>query len=292
MRRRLLRPALVLVLISLTLAACGSATPDGAGDTDDRADAFGQSEVVGAGMVMQSSRDASPELCMGAVLTSYPPQCGGPTLAGAFSWADVESESQGGVRWTNGSYYGVGRYDQASDTFTLTRPLSSTPPEGLEPPAEEPLDFAQLCEDPFRGGDPGFSDPDSATQEVFQQRLQGLEGYIGSWVSDGRSMFNVIVTGDPEAAHAALREVWAGGLCVEQREGPTEADLLAAQEALNGVHEELGILGSGPDVMNARLDVQVLLADDAAVERIEELVAPWLTAEQVRVTGTFQPLPD
>ncbi|NLJ54743.1 MAG: hypothetical protein GX344_11525 [Intrasporangiaceae bacterium] len=285
----------VLALGALVLSACGSATVDpdaGSPGEEAAAGAAGRSQVVGAGMVMQSTPGAAPELCMGPVLTSYPPQCGGPTLAGAFSWDDVEAETQGEVRWTNGYYYGVGHYDKASDTFTLTRPLSVTPPEGLEQPTDEPLDFPQLCDDPFRGGDPGFSDPDLAKQEMFQQRLQSLEGYIGSWVSDGRSLFNVVVTGDPEAAHASLREVWAGALCVEQREGPTEADLLAAQGALNDVYQDLGILSSGPDVMSGRLDVQVVLADEATLERVHELVAPWLTPEQVRVTGTFQPLPE
>ena len=290
MQRRL--HCLALMLGALALSACGTATPDSAGD-DPSNPAAGTDlvEVVGSGMVMQSSANAAPELCMGPVLTSYPPQCSGPVLGGLFSWDDVEAESQGGVRWTNGYYYGVGHYDQGSNTFMLTRPLSATPPDGFTPPEEEPVDFPQLCDDPFRGGDPDFSDPDLEKQNTFQERLEQLDGYVASYVSDGVSMFNVIVTGDADEAHATLREIWPGGLCVEQRDGPTQTDLLAAQAALSDAHGDLGLLGSGAGGMTGQLDVQVLLADDATIARIHELVEPWLTPDQVRITGTVSPLP-
>jgi len=271
----------LLVLAALTLSACGSAAFRPGGPS-----ASSETEVVGAGMVMQSS----PELCMGAVMTSYPPQCGGPSLAGEFSWDDVGAETQGGVRWTNGTYSGVGHHDKDSDTFTLTRPLSENPPEGMVLPEPEDVAFPQLCDDPFRGGDPRFTDPDLTRQPALQSRLQNLDGYVGSYVSDGVSMFNVLVTGDPEVAHAELREVWRGGLCVEQRQDAPEVDLLAAQQALTTIHEELGVLSSGPDGMTGRLDIQILVADESTVQRIHKTVSPWLTPEQVQITSSFQPL--
>ena len=236
---------------------------------------------------MQQSSTADIELCTGPMLTSYPPQCGGPKLRGEFSWDDVDSEEHAGVRWTNEWYFAVGRYDRTANTFTLTRPLSTEPPEGYTEPTPEAVDFPQLCEDPFRGGDPGFTD-DPAAQEALQLRLEGLDGYVGSWVSDGRNLFNVLVTGDADAAHTALREIWPGGLCVEQREAATESDVRAAQDALAEHFEELGLSSSGGG--QGELSVGVTFADEATVARIHEIVSPWLTPEQVRIDSVFVPL--
>ena len=284
MRRSGIRPARLLIVSALTtliLTACGSASPDPAASGPE-------TELVGRGIVMQRSPDAHVELCMGAVAQSYPPQCSGPGLSGAFSWDDVEFEDQGGVRWTNDSYYGIGHYAQAPNTFTLTRPLSAQPPTGLTAPADEPLDFPQLCDDPFRGGDEGYSDPDLTLQNTFQERLDTLPGYVESWVSDGERMFNVIVTGDAQEAHASLREVWPGGLCVEQRDAPTAAEIESATQALSEHAEELRLQSWGGQ---GTLSIDLLLADDEHIARIHEIVQPWLTPDQVTITGSFQPLP-
>lgn len=288
MRRSSVRALPVLALSALTacgLVGCGQQIhdPGTVGTSTLAAD----TELVGRGILMQDSPDADVELCLGAVLTSYPPQCGGPTLAGEFSWDEVESEQQDGVRWTDISYYGVGHFDRDSGTFTLTRPLSADPPEGLALPEQEAPSFPQLCEDPFRGGDENYEDPDLSIQNTFQEQLDQLPGYVESWVSDGERMFNVIVTGDAEEAHATLREVWPGGLCVEQRDAPTAADVNAASEALGKHRDELQLQGWGGQ---GTLDVSVLIADEATVTRIHEVVQPWLTPEQVRITGDLQPL--
>lgn len=278
------RPLVLLPAIAvaaLVLTACGSVANPPAQPDDDLP------EVVGRAAVMKQSPTADIELCTGAMLTSYPPQCGGPKLLGEFSWDDVESEQHGGVRWTNEWYFAVGRYDQAADTFTLTRPLSLDPPEGYTEPETEDIGFPQLCDDPFRGGDPDFTD-DLAAQELLQQRLEGLDGYVGSWVSDGRNLFNVLVTGDAEAAHSSLREVWAGGLCVEQRDAATESDVRAAQEALGEHYEELGLTSSGGEA--GGLGVGVTFADESTVARIHEIVSPWLTPDQVTIASVFVPL--
>ena len=57
--------------------------------------------------VLQES--ARPELCVGLVRTSLPPQCGGPPIVN-WDWDDVDwEESANGVIW--GDYEVVGRYD-------------------------------------------------------------------------------------------------------------------------------------------------------------------------------------
>jgi len=76
---------------------------------------------------------------------------------------------------------------------------------------------------------------------------------------------------------------------VEQRDAPTAVDVAAASDALGEHAEELGLYGWGGQ---GTFDVSVVLADEATVARIHEILSPWLTPEQVTVTGALQPLPE
>lgn len=278
--------AVAALAAGVVLSGCGAADPgSGTRASDDATDA----EVVVRGIVMQSSPDARIELCVGPVMESYPPQCRGPELRGEFSWGDVEVQEQGGVRWTDTVYVAVGTFDRAADAFTLTRPLSTDAPPGVTMPTAADVDFPQLCEDPFRGGDPGHPG-DLESQERLHQRLSTLDGYVTSWVSDGADLFNVVVTADAEDAHAALREVWAGGLCVERRDLPTAAEVASAQDALNERARELGLMSSASGGTSGLLEVEVMLADAETTALVHEVVAPWLTPEEVSISGAMRPL--
>ena len=57
-------------------APCPTPVPDG--------------EVRTSGLVTVLDAGTGPELCLGAVAESYPPQCGGPALED-FDWGDVGS---------------------------------------------------------------------------------------------------------------------------------------------------------------------------------------------------------
>lgn len=299
--------ALAVAALSLGLTACGTATGPGPGGPDEEGATATQDlvdpavELVALGMVMQSSPDAEPELCVGGVAASYPPQCGGPVLAGAFSWDDVETEQASGVRWTNDGYWAVGHLDRSGEgtgTFTLSRPLSVDPPEGFTPPAYEDVGFPQLCEDPTadvpdvdqaartEGGD------GEAEQQALIETAEQLDGYVTMWTSDGGPTMNVVLNrdGDLEAARAELRHVFSGPLCLEQRDLPSEQDVQAAQEALGQRWDELGLLGSGGGGVTGLLDVDVMVADRETVEAIHEAVSEWLTPEQVTISSTFRPL--
>ena len=72
----------------------------------------------------------SPELCVGPVAESYPPQCRGIPLRG-WDWADHRGafETSGGVRW--GQFQIVGTFDGA--TMTVTRATA----EAVYDPADE-----------------------------------------------------------------------------------------------------------------------------------------------------------
>ncbi|GAA5167638.1 hypothetical protein [Ornithinimicrobium tianjinense] len=282
-----------LTVVPLLLAACGTATDAGAptSTAEDVQIVEPGEELVGHGMLMQSSADAPVEICVGGVAESLPPQCGGPVLRGAFSWEELQPERAAGVTWADGVWV-VGTYDAEAGeggTFTLTRPVSTEPPEGFARPTPEQSAFPQLCDDPFRGGQEGYADP--ADQEELGRALQDLDGYVTSWVSDGSSMFNVVVTSDTDAeeTHGRLREVWKGGLCVESRDLPPEQDVRAAQDALAKRFSELGLLGAGSGV-SGLLDVGVVVTDRQTVDAVRETVAPWLTPDQVVITGALRPL--
>lgn len=249
-------------------------------------------EVVARGMLMQTSPTADVELCLGAMPAIHPPQCGGPTVVGEVDWEALRPESAMGRTWSADHLWAVGRFDPdagESGALTLTRPLSLTAPEGVTPPPQlaSPR-FPQLCDDPYAGGGrPGGGSPE--TQNALSERLPALEGYIGSWVSDGSSMFNVLVTGDASAAHDTLREIWKGGLCVQQRgDLPPEVDVRAAQGALSSLP---GFQASWSDDSTGVLHLEVLVLDDTTRQRIVDAIEPWLAEDQVRVTSAFQPMP-
>jgi hypothetical protein len=122
MRSRL---SLLAVLTTLVLAgsACGGDDSDDvARDPASSASAAPPDAAVPDGPVR--TRDlatvmdtGSPELCLGPVAESYPPQCGGPALLG-WDWArhDGTYDEQGDIRW--GTYALTGTWDGTAFTAT------------------------------------------------------------------------------------------------------------------------------------------------------------------------------
>lgn len=303
-------PALTLALAvagALALAGCGTASepgtdPGGDAPVSDTGPGGGTTATAGAGLPSWSARDPDllltghglvlqqegqpPELCVGGVAESYPPQCGGPELVG-FEWADApEHESASGVTWGHATV--VGTFDGAR--FRLTEPASQEPPESRGEPDQ--TGFPQLCDDPFRDGDEDWRGGPGAEQAMADlgRELEALDGYVTSWVSNGHDLYNVVVTGDPESAHRQLREVWAGGLCVEQRDLPTQQQLRAGQAELQAVSDDLGVLSSGGGGADGLLHVGVLVADGPTVAAVREAVAPHLSPEHVVVEGALRPV--
>ncbi|QCR18968.1 hypothetical protein [Agrococcus sp. SGAir0287] len=91
-------------------------------------------EVVGQGLVLDAG---VPVLCLGPVLESAPPQCGGLRLAG-WDWSSLDGwEEQSNVRWC--SYAVQGTWD--GETFTATSDpvsLALYDPAPVSTPAAEP----------------------------------------------------------------------------------------------------------------------------------------------------------
>ena len=285
------------VAVALLLAACGSATgptPGVGKPSGPVADVVDpDQELVAHGILMQGSPQAEVEICVGGVAESFPPQCGGPVLLGDFTWDAVGPERASGVTWTDDPWYAVGTFDPEGGhqgSITLTRPVSADPPEGYAvPSAGEEVTFPQLCEDPFVGGDEEAAG-DLAAQEQLAAALEDLDGYVTSWVSDGSSLYNVVVTGDPDEAFAHLRKVWKGGLCVEQRDLPTQGELREAQTAVGEEGDRLHLLHTGVGGVSGLLEVGVLVSDQETVDAVLEAVSPWLEPDQVLITGALRPL--
>jgi hypothetical protein len=136
--------SLLAALVTLVLA--GSACSGGG--TDDVAEDPGTSPsppaaAVPTGPVRTSDLatvmdTGSPELCLGPVAESYPPQCSGPALL-EWDWAQHEGtyDEQGEVRW--GTYALTGTWDGTAFTATDALPgalydVAAPTPTSAPPP--------------------------------------------------------------------------------------------------------------------------------------------------------------
>lgn len=135
---------IALAALLLMLTACGSGTDDetatdpGSGDgsseqarpTDVPA-APGSVRSRNLAMVMDTGR---PEICLGPVAESYPPQCGGPEITN-WDWSAQKGmfDQQGKFRW--GSFAVTGTWDGSAFTVDGAIPgaLYDVPVEEGEP---------------------------------------------------------------------------------------------------------------------------------------------------------------
>ena len=207
-------------------------------------------EVRTGGLVMVIDDGDGPELCLGPVAESYPPQCGGPALAD-FDWGDAGSEEASGVRW--GSYALTGTFD--GSTFTVTDAIPAALYDTMAEPEQEPL--AAACDDPTT------TDTAKTTPEDLDATLaaaSALPTYASAWLTG--NTINVAVTEDAEGAEAELRKTWGGMLCVTTVER-TDADLNEVNQELQAaLGDQLLTSGStSPD----SLDAQVVF-DDGSIQ--------------------------
>jgi hypothetical protein len=228
-------------------------------------------EVRTSGLVMVIDEGDGPELCLGAVAESYPPQCGGPALAD-FDWGDAGSEEASGVRW--GSYALTGTFD--GTTFTVTDAIPAALYDTMAAPEEEPL--AAACDSPTT------TDTAKATPEDMDATLaaaSALPTYASAWLTG--NTINVAVTEDAEGAEAELRKTWGGMLCVTTVER-TDADLNEVNQELQAaLGDQLLTSGStSPD----SLDAQVVFDDGSIQEWADATYGDGL----VRISSALVPV--
>jgi hypothetical protein len=273
------RLALALVLSVTALSACGN---EGDGDTravDPAASGSPSSsaaptpvpdgEVRTRGLVTVLDAGDGPELCLGAIAESYPPQCGGPALVD-FDFGDVGAEKASGVTW--GQYAVTGTFD--GTTFTVTDAIPAALYDAMNEPEAGGLEPACV--------DPTVTDTKKVTPQDLDATLaaaSALPGYATAWLTG--NTINVAVTDDAEGAETALRETWGGPLCVTTVER-TDADLNAINQELQvALGESLLTSGSlAPD----SLDAQVVYDDGSIQEWADSMWGEGL----VRVSSALE----
>lgn len=301
------RPTVVRVLLSLVaavslLSACGSNAeePIDAGSstttTTDASDSSTSSAPTTStstpdGIDTPASRDPDqryrvtttvlesaghgPQLCLGGVAESYPPQCGGPDLVG-WSWDDVDGEeSASGTTW--GTFSIVGTWDGAAQALTLTE--TPGPPDAA--PSGDEHDYSPACTDP--DGDP------AADESTF---LQPEDPDVAAvWVSSPPPPFvySVIVRpGSADRIRALVREHWAGLLCVVERDQPSRDALAALQARIHDEAEDSpldGVWTSFVDELEGAVVVGCTIADEVSVAWALEQWGPL-----VRLDGMLEPV--
>lgn len=86
-----------------------------------------------------------PQLCLGAIAESYPPQCGGPEIAG-WDWDTVDGEeSASGVTW--GAYAVTGTWDGTVFTAESAVMLALYDPMPVVDPLLDPANAGDTPDD-------------------------------------------------------------------------------------------------------------------------------------------------
>ena len=174
---------LLAAIALLTLAACGSgdevAVDHGPGDGTAHVPmptsippAEGPVRTRDLVTVMDTGR---PELCLGPVAESYPPQCGGPPLVG-WSWQAQHGafDREGDVRW--GQFAVTGTFDGTTFTVTDVIPAALYDAAPTTPP-KVPTPSVELGEDEL--------------VEIAETLGRDLPGAQGAYAADGHVFVDV-----------------------------------------------------------------------------------------------------
>lgn len=177
---------LLAALTMLALAACGSesgttATDPAGSDGNDTMPVRVPASVPAADGPVRTRSLATvmdtgePELCLGAVAESYPPQCGGLPIAG-WDWRDHDGvfDRVGDVRW--GMFAVTGTFD--GTTFTVS---DAIPAARYDPATTEEPDYPA----------PGDHYTDAELQGIAETVGQDLPGAQGAYGADGHVLVDV-----------------------------------------------------------------------------------------------------
>jgi hypothetical protein len=295
----------MIAAAALLLGGCGSATsaPEADDVPAERPTAVpaadGEVRTRYGGTVLDDGD--GPQLCLGAVAASYPPQCEGLPLNG-WTWDDVpvEYENASGVRF--GTFVVTGTFD--GTTLTVTDVAG---PEAADPQPPHP-DFGSPCPEPEGGW--RVLDPGLTTERTLAQTINAAErrdDYSLAWVDQSINpaqerfeagegglelellmndpellILNIQVTGDVAAAEAEARETWGGSLCVSKGRS-TERERQRIQEELNTLPGMVSSSGGGVEGV-VELDV---VYDDGSLQK-------WADAEYgaglVEVSSALEPV--
>ena len=242
--------------------------------------------------VLESKRHG-PMLCLGAIATSLPPQCGSVPITN-WDWDAAEGEERmSGTTW--GGYHLVGRYDGQTFTVVEIGPPRRSGDAFDDDPIEAP------CPDP-EGGWP-WPDPKRTSEadlRTAQRAAQAEPDFAGVWIDyleepnpdaplDAlQVILTAAFTGDLERHEAELRDVWGGPLClVEHRRTYRELRHIQQELSPEGASDlELQLLESSVDVVDNIVEIHVVALDGdarrALVQRYGE--------GTVRATAALKPV--
>ncbi len=275
---------LIVPIVSLALVAAGcgqvSEAPlsdapaaDSPKPTDTSASDEADQLYEASGLVLDEP-SRGPELCLGVVNESLPPQCEGIPLS-KWDWTQVEGEeSVDDTTW--GDYHLVGNYD--GETFSVRE---VGPPQNNEPADSDPI--GTPCPEPSTGW--SAPDPDRASEEdvaAAQREVSRDEDFAGLWIDyynqppggpteedPGDIILNVAFTEDLSRHERELRELWGGPLCVTGHEH-TVRELQKIQKTFPADEFNLDTLWSDIDVVRGFVEIGVVAIDAQTLQRIED----------------------
>lgn len=265
---------LVVLFIALVVAGCGTPEP-----SQPSAEPRDENQLFETQGYVLEVGDRPPELCLGSIQESLPPQCDGTPMSG-WDWDNVDGEERAGdTTW--GEFYLTGRYD--GETFTV---VDAGPPE---PPVETDRsdEIGTPCTEPAGGW--VATDPSRASLELVQEiqaEVSDDPDFIGLWIDyyneppgepnpedPGDIILNVSFTADIEGHEQELRESWGGPLCVSEG-GKTYKELREIQRTFDPAEFGLEGLWSDINVTQNYVEFGVIVVDDEAMEKIDERYGP------------------
>jgi hypothetical protein len=242
------------------------------------------------GATVLENEHHGPQLCVGGVDLSLPPQCGGLDIVG-WTWNGLKHESALRTRW--GTYLITGRLDGRA--FKLTEPAKvSDGSLNREPRAP---DFTSPCPAPAGGWRP--VDPGKATTDALQAAESAVNAesdFAGLWLDQKPSpsdratpvndptklVLNVRFTKDLARHEADIRKVWGGALCVSAAE-QSLAELDKVRRQFAG---EPGMTYAAIDVVTGTVEIGVFVATQARQRELDAKYGPGL----VNLVGALEPI--
>jgi hypothetical protein len=160
-------------------------------------------QVTGQGTVIQTG-DAPPQLCLGPVAESYPPQCSGVELAG-WDWAAVEGEETSGDV-TFGAYAVTGTWDGTTLTTSGAIMLALYDPMAFIDPLLDPDNAGDTSEADLTEIQDGLAD---APFTVLESHTENGYLFVSVVYDDGRiqDWVDAAYLPDTVAIRPALRDV-------------------------------------------------------------------------------------
>ena len=273
------------------LVSCGDPTAPSAGapnsptaGSSTTSSPGGETLYEGTGMVLQKG-DAPPELCLGAVMDSLPPQCGGPVIIG-WDWDLIgDEETAADVTWGDATV--LGHFD--GDSFEVVEAGAPEWPEDDEDP------IGTACPEPSGGW--ASPDPDKMTEDHRERVMRSARrepDFAGLWIDyleepaefeDTPYVLNVAFTGDLERHEADIRKDWGGPLCVTEFDHTLD-ELTKIQNELSGsVGKDLGldVLTAGSYEYENTVEISVVVVTEEQLAEIAKRYGPGVVEVDARL---------